>query len=153
MKLKRRRTKPVSSKALEALRAHAWKPGQSGNPNGRPRKLPLTDDLAKVMASPIPNDIRAKLKKRGITIPVGATYSFVIAQRLADRAVDEVHVPSVREIADRVEGKPTQRIEFEGSARRDVFIHLVHDNPDGSLSPAIIDDVTEVLPLPPAEVH
>jgi hypothetical protein len=33
----------------QALRAHTWKPGQSGNPGGRPKKLtqPLEDFLAR----------------------------------------------------------------------------------------------------------
>jgi Family of unknown function (DUF5681) len=29
------------------LESHKWKPGQSGNPGGRPRKQPITEALAK----------------------------------------------------------------------------------------------------------
>jgi hypothetical protein len=32
-----------------------WKPGQSGNPKGRPRKEPLTDILRAVLAEKVPN--------------------------------------------------------------------------------------------------
>lgn len=49
-------------------------PGQSGNPNGRPKTKPLTSRYAAVLESELPNDIR-KSKR----LPKGATFGDAIA--------------------------------------------------------------------------
>jgi hypothetical protein len=42
--------------------------------------------------------------------PASRTYAEVIAERLADSAADG-DIAAIRELADRTEGKPTQRLE------------------------------------------
>ena len=44
---------PVSNS--EATR---WKPGQSGNPGGRPKTAPLSHACREVLAQPVPGDPR-----------------------------------------------------------------------------------------------
>ena len=70
----------------QALRAHTWKPGQSGNPGGRPKKLtqPLEDFLAR------------KDKK-------GRQYAQLLIEAMVTRAIKKSDT-LIREIFDRVEG-------------------------------------------------
>ena len=63
-----------------------WKPGQSGNPSGRPKKKPLTEALQRVLAK-LSDDERDVLCKEMIT-------------KLATG-----DVAAFKEVADRVEGK------------------------------------------------
>jgi|HubBroStandDraft_6_1064221.scaffolds.fasta_scaffold80891_2 hypothetical protein len=47
----------------ERLKAYRWKKGQSGNPGGRPRKLPISDTLRLLMMMPLPPALRKKLEQ------------------------------------------------------------------------------------------
>jgi hypothetical protein len=74
-----------------------WPKGVSGNPGGRPAKTPLTDVLAALLQSSCADD------------PAQRTYAEVIAEVLLQRAcVGDIR--AVREIADRVEGRPSQSV-------------------------------------------
>lgn len=65
-----------------------WKPGQSGNPNGRPKKKPFKDALLKLIA------------EQGLDMAANA---------LLQKAL-EGDVPALKELADRIDGKVTQTI-------------------------------------------
>ena len=70
-----------------------WKPGQSGNPGGRPKKKPITELYEQLL-----ND--------------GATVKAIRAAILRNfKSGKTAFVPLLREIADRVEGKVTQPID------------------------------------------
>jgi hypothetical protein len=69
-----------------------WKPGQSGNPGGRPKSAPISDLLHVLLLNPCEND------------PLKRIHAEVIAQALIDRACGG-DVKAAREIADRVEGR------------------------------------------------
>ena len=80
-----------------------WKKGQpSPNPGGRPRTRLLSDALRTRLAEVKPDD------------PAGRTYAEVVAENLVEIACSEgpgaVHAAS--EIADRLEGRSRQSIEF-----------------------------------------
>lgn len=100
--------------------------GVSGNPSGRPKGSGrLSKAYASQMLEPFPND------------PHGRTYAEVIAEKQAQAAADG-DVAAAREIADRTEGKPTQRVEnvhlrerFERMSPEE----LVRYAEDGSLPP------------------
>lgn len=99
-----------------------WQKGQSGNPNGRPKKLPITDAL------------REELAKRGkFNIP----NDIAIARKLISMAIDG-NLDAISEIADRAEGKAKQRSEVSG--------------PDGGPIPFDIPDTREALELRIAEL-
>jgi hypothetical protein len=75
--------------------AHRWKPGQSGNPGGRPRTAKLAEACRVKLASTIPGD------------STGRTYAEAIADELARRAL-KGDIRAAQELADRAEGRPSQ---------------------------------------------
>jgi len=74
---------------------HRWKPGQSGNPGGRPRTAKLSEACRAKLASPIAGD------------PESRSYAEAIADRLAQLAL-KGDIRAAQELADRAEGRPSQ---------------------------------------------
>ncbi len=97
--------------------ATRWKPGQSGNPGGRPRTAPLSNAYREKLASLVPND------------PQGRTYAQAIADALADQA-RAGDIRAAQELADRVEGRARQSIEIENAVLRDAFERMNRDELD-----------------------
>lgn len=67
-----------------------WKPGQSGNPNGRPKKL--SDELGRFLDRKVPND------------PQKRNYYHLLIEAFVKRAITKSDV-LVKEIFDRIEGR------------------------------------------------
>jgi hypothetical protein len=78
----------------------AFKPGQSGNPAGRPKSITLSEALRLELAKVLPNDTNER------------TFAEVIAQSLV-RAARMGNILAAKEIADRTEGKPKQAIAMD----------------------------------------
>ena len=76
-----------------------WKPGQSGNPGGRPKKKPLTEAYGRILKRRVPADVLRKLGLKG-----HPTYAEVIALSLAREGI-KGKVQAAAELADRVEGR------------------------------------------------
>lgn len=97
-----------------------FKPGQSGNPHGRPRKRIITDEAIDYLSQPHPKH-------------EGKTRARVIAERMVDRAEDE---DEAREkLLDRVEGKPTQSVEAEVNTNERRVLVLPARRGDGDGGP------------------
>jgi hypothetical protein len=81
-----------------------WQKGQSGNPGGRPSKLPVTDALRLLLDE-------EELPKR-------AHPKMSVAERLALKLIRQAmkarDLDALVELMDRVEGKARQRIEASG---------------------------------------
>lgn len=76
-----------------------FKKGQSGNPNGRPKRTRLTDAL------------REKLQQDAPDAP-----EQTVAEIIADVLIREAksgNVQAIKEIADRTEGKPAQKVDVD----------------------------------------
>jgi len=84
-----------------------WKPGQSGNPSGRPRMQPISDRYAHIAEEKLPENIRKKLK-----LGAGATYGDAVALRTFQAALDG-DVVATREIREAIEGKAAIRVGEE----------------------------------------
>lgn len=83
------------------IKQHAFKPGQSGNPGGRPKRmrtlisLAISDSLAEKA-----NDDR--------------TYADLIGEKIVkEAATGENWLPAAKEALDRTEGKPAQAIKLD----------------------------------------
>src|SRR5215475_8452426 len=73
-----------------------FRPGQSGNPGGRPRIRALTEACRSKLASAVPGDAE------------GRTYAEAIADKLAGLAL-KGDIRAAQELADRAEGRPGLR--------------------------------------------
>lgn len=93
-----------TSRLPPGMEERKWRPGQSGNPGGRPRKKPITDAYLQLLESIDPKD--NKLKR---------TIAQRIAQAMADQVIKKGSVAAAVELADRVEGKVAQKQEHTGA--------------------------------------
>jgi ABC-type ATPase with predicted acetyltransferase domain len=76
--------------------------GQSGNPNGRPRKgKTLTEALERTM------------KRRRLD---GKKNQDVLAETLINMAIDDKNIHALKYIYDRMDGRPTESIVLTDSA-------------------------------------
>jgi hypothetical protein len=111
VKSKKQRTnsaKQVVGKPFEKGNEHAFKPGQSGNPNGRPKALLPSEEL------------RARLKEK-FPDRDDATYCRMMIEAFVDLAVAG-NVVAVREIFDRIEGRPKQQIDLTIDERKQMIV-------------------------------
>lgn len=87
---------------------YRFKPGQSGNPGGRPKKLPISERYAAVAEAGLPDDLRRQMKLRK-----GATWGDALAISQF-RAAIKGRTDAAREIREAVEGKASLRLELAG---------------------------------------
>jgi len=88
----RRKTAEANLARGQAFR---FKPGQSGNPGGRPRTARLSEACRVKRVSPIPGD------------PESRSFAEAIADKLAQQAL-KGDIRAAQELADRAEGRPSQ---------------------------------------------
>jgi len=95
---KRTAVKQVKNNNLEKGQPHRWKPGESGNPNGRPPAIKYVSE-----------SLRELLQKDAGNGKIGAD---IVAQVIYDGVTDKVenmlrgiNTPLVKELLDRTEGK------------------------------------------------
>ena len=70
-----------------------FKPGQSGNPGGRPKKKPITELYEQILRDP---------------------KNLALLEKIIVQGIRRGDVTLIREMADRVEGKVTQQLEHSG---------------------------------------
>jgi hypothetical protein len=100
---------------IENLRP-PWKPGESGNPDGRPKKRPISDRYNSFAETPLPKKRRLELG-----LPRGTTYGDALTMRLFDAAIDG-NCRAAREIREAIEGRPNEPSETIQSPIRDVKV-------------------------------
>jgi hypothetical protein len=76
-----------------------WKPGQSGNPGGRPKRRPITERYAKVAEVPVEEKIRKALK-----LPEGSTLADAAVKSAYQGAI-EGDLDALKEIREGIEGR------------------------------------------------
>ena len=92
-----------------------WKPGQSGNRRGRPRKEPLTDILREVLAEKIPKGQDPRQSSLGQAL---------IRNWVLD-AIRTKDTSTIKEIFDRTDGKTKDRIELGGEDGEPIRIQSI----------------------------
>jgi Family of unknown function (DUF5681) len=105
-----------------------WQKGQSGNPNGRPKKL--TNLLDERLATKVPND------------PEGRCYAEVLVAEVLKRAITHSDILA-KEVFDRIEGKQQQSSEVNANLGVRVIV-LNSPRPGRPILPA----PTNAVPTP-----
>jgi hypothetical protein len=88
-----------------------FKPGQSGNPTGRPKRKYLSEVYAELLEHENED---------------GEDMATVIARKVLDDALDG-DLNAIKEITDRVEGKPRQTNVLSGDPDNPLRIQQAHD--------------------------
>jgi hypothetical protein len=84
-----------------------WKPGQSGNPSGRPKRRPITDGYGEMAREKMPPELCKQLRMKP-----GSTFAQAVARALFIKAM-KGDVRSATEIRQAIEGSTTQRLKNE----------------------------------------
>lgn len=88
------------------LRAHQWKKGQSGNPGGRPKGESITATLRRLLEQE----------------HNGKTIQEILAERVIREAISGKY-SFAKELLDRVDGRPAQKVEL--AAQEDLITFIV----------------------------
>jgi uncharacterized protein DUF5681 len=95
--------------------AFQWKPGQSGNPKGRPRREPLTDILRAVLAERIPK----------AQDPRQSQLAHALIRNFVLEAIRTKDTAMFAEIFNRAEGKVQDRIAVGGDDGEPIRIQSI----------------------------
>lgn len=110
-----RRKKPAKGGPVpDNFRGHTFRPGQSGNPAGRPKgcRDTVRGRLRRLLARNAPDAALSKLKKRGYPAEEG-TLAEVIALILVAKAVRSEDLAAIREIFDQTELPLKQTLDVQ----------------------------------------
>jgi hypothetical protein len=102
--------------------AHRFKPGQSGNPGGRPKKQPVTKAYEALAEKKLPEKIRALLVRSGFD---GETWAEAWAFGAGVKAA-KGDTSALKEITDRLEGKAQQSLKISGGLDLAAAIREAH---------------------------
>lgn len=105
--------------------AYEWKPGQSGNPNGAPRKGMSCAETIRTLKQLTPAELRHALKQGGGTgrsgmeqalalMPQGVPLGLLLHGSAIVHGVCEPQPGILSYLRDTDEGKPTERQEISG---------------------------------------
>jgi hypothetical protein len=97
-----------------------WKPGQSGNPGGRPKRQPLTEAFLELMDQPYPQDRN------------GRTYAEAIVRTLATKAA-RGDVRAAQLVMERIEGRVPIAALAESSGPVGLTIEMIDELVHGDL--------------------
>ncbi len=110
---------------VENLKPHQFKPGESGNPGGRPKKAPITDRLLVQLEKPLPARMKAKLPSLFADVyGEDATFTDLLALRLIEACTDG-SLKALALILDRVEGKVPQGLRLAGESAEPVVFRVI----------------------------
>jgi hypothetical protein len=103
------------------------KPGEVRNPLGINRKRPWSDRYSQRSEDPIPDKIRRQFNHQmgQEVLPKGSTWADAAVLRRHMEALMDGWTPAAKEIADRIEGKPPQRMEIVGTERKVVTLEVI----------------------------
>ena len=97
-----------------------WVKGKSGNPKGRPKKGSSWADVANQLLDATELHITLIIKEKGVTktVPIDCVVEegYTIRQAVVSALIVESlkgNIQAIRELADRTEGRPAQKLEIE----------------------------------------
>ena len=96
-----------------------WKPGQSGNPKGRPKGIKYMSELLREQLDQVPETIDGK--------PNTKTWRDLICDSILRAAVKGNQPAITKELLDRIEGKVKDTHQVEGDVPISIVYKLVGD--------------------------
>ena len=96
-----------------------WKPGQSGNPKGRPKGIKYMSELLREQLDQVPDTIDSK--------PNTKTWRDLICDSILRAAVKGNQPAITKELLDRIEGKVKDTHQVEGDVPISIVYKLVGD--------------------------
>jgi len=97
-------------KLTPEMEAAKWKKGDpSPNPGGRPKKLPYQEAAMLV----------GKMTVEQLKINKDDTVAVALAKSICKEAIFKGKIPAAKEVADRAEGKPIERLRISGDEDND----------------------------------
>ena len=99
--------KQSSYNRIDNLKGKGWKPGESGNPNGRPKKGEAWADVANELLNSKEIDITMKMadgKVKRLSLESDKSFRHAVIVGMIKEAM-KGNVQAARELADRTEGK------------------------------------------------
>ena len=105
--------KQSSYNRIDNLKGKGWKPGESGNPNGRPPKGEAWADVANELLNSKEIDITMKMadgKVKRLSLESDKSFRHAVIVGMIKEAMNG-NVQAARELADRTEGKSKERRE------------------------------------------
>jgi hypothetical protein len=110
---------------LNNLIPHQFKPGESGNPGGRPKKLPITDYIFDQLEKPIPAAMKAKLAPAFAEVfGENATVGEMLAFKLIAQAA-KGNMQAMNTIMNRVEGRVSEKVSLSGPESEPVVFRVI----------------------------
>lgn len=96
--------------AAEDIIEHQFKPGESGNPNGRPKG---SKNISTIIREFMDEEMTVvdPIKKKEMSRKI----SEIVVLKLIKKAIQDEDLGSIKELIDRLEGKAAQRIDFSGA--------------------------------------
>ena len=95
-----------SGKNIEGIKPYNFKPGQSGNPKGRPKNKTLSEMIREVLMEEIPVKSKNGESRKELGIRLLAEAWF--------RKANKGDMSAIKEILDRTEGKVTDKRHITG---------------------------------------
>jgi len=105
--------KQSSYNRIDNLKGKGWKPGESCNPNGRPKKGEAWADVANELLNSKEIDITMKMadgKVKRLSLESDKSFRHAVIVGMIKEAMNG-NVQAARELADRTEGKSKERRE------------------------------------------
>jgi len=105
--------KQSSYNRIDNLKGKGWKPGESGNPNGRPKKGEAWADVANELLNSKEIDITMKMadgKVKRLSLESDKSFRHAVIVGMIKEAMNG-NVQAAKELADRTEGKSKERRE------------------------------------------
>jgi len=102
----------------DSIKKYQWKPGESGNPLGRPKgSRNVTTNLKELL------ELTISTKDPITGEMVDAPVTSILNARLVRNALDGDN-KAIKEIYDRIEGRPKQKLDVTADAKIKGFLNL-----------------------------
>ena len=115
----------------------AWKPGQSGNPTGRPKTGQSWGEIAKEIGDQYPEEVveifgsNTVMGRAFATFPKGVQIKYSVFYRVIIALMNEPTPGLLKELLDRIEGKVTDPIDLTSKGEKidninEVYASVIH---------------------------